>query len=136
MTAPWAAVELDPDRVVAELTHRFPGVSAWLGEFTGRWWAVARDQVGRDRLLEAPTPAALARLLDEIGARQQTRPYTPRYARTRQSGAPVQVAPSPSRTVRAAAPRRDETTRHEMARHERPRRGGWFRSMVGALIAT
>ncbi|GAA0266983.1 hypothetical protein GCM10009527_074060 [Actinomadura nitritigenes] len=110
MTAPWAAVELDPERVAAELARRFPGASAWWGEFTGRWWAFARDQWGHDRLVEAADPAALAQLLHEIGA-----------GRRPPSSAPDVV---PVRRADVAACR--HVGRAE-SRRRRPRRRGWFR---------
>ncbi|MBO2464693.1 hypothetical protein [Actinomadura violacea] len=115
MTAPWAVVELDPERVAAELARRFPGVSAWRGEYTGRWWAVARDWVGRDRLVEAGTPAALVRVLCEIGAG-----CPPVRAASAQGRAPSRVG---------------EPWRPVAARDERTRRSGWFRRMVGVLSA-
>ncbi|GAA1786252.1 hypothetical protein [Actinomadura chokoriensis] len=126
MTAPWIAAEVDPDRVVAELAKRFPGISAWLGEFTGHWWAVALDRMGSSQLVEAATPAALAKRLDEIGARQFSPPSAPTYAR-RPAAAPVQAPPRP---VRPAAP-----SRSAAARHEHRRRAGWFRSMICALTS-
>ncbi|MGI5324780.1 hypothetical protein [Actinomadura nitritigenes] len=106
VTAPWAVVEFDPERVAVELTRRFPGVSAWWGEFTGRWWAFARDQWGRDRLVEAATPVALAQMLHQIGA-----------GRRPPSRAPV-------RRADVAACR--HVGRPE-SRRRRPRRRGWFR---------
>lgn len=60
--------DLDPRRVAAELQRRFPGVCAWRGDFTGSWWALARGRDGRYHLVEAPTPAALARRLAELAA--------------------------------------------------------------------
>ncbi|MDL4816875.1 hypothetical protein [Actinomadura opuntiae] len=107
MTAPWAAVELDPERVAAELARRFPGVSAWWGEFTGRWWAFARDRAGRDRLVEAATPVALAQLLHEIGAGR--RPQVP---------------------VRRADVAACRHVGRAESRRRRPRRGGWFRRVL------
>lgn len=43
---PWAVTDPDPERAAAELARRFPGCCVWLGEYTGRWWALARDRTG------------------------------------------------------------------------------------------
>ncbi|MFD0685917.1 hypothetical protein [Actinomadura fibrosa] len=92
---PWAAADIDPDHAVAELRRRFPGVCAWLGEFTGSWWAVFRDRSGRHRLLEAPTPQALGRLLDEAGLRRRAPvPHARTGAATRR-GTGSRAAPRP-----------------------------------------
>ncbi|MFB4318085.1 hypothetical protein [Actinomadura sp. 21ATH] len=88
--APWAVVELDPERVVAELARRFPGVCAWRGEYTGSWWAMVRDRYGRDRLIEAASSAELGRYLEE-DARWRG---VPRYAR---APAPPRPRPAPPR---------------------------------------
>ncbi|MDL4773769.1 hypothetical protein [Actinomadura xylanilytica] len=96
VAAPWAVLELDPDQVMAELHRRFPRVrAAWLGEFTGRWWAVTRDQAGRDLLVEAANPVALARSLDELGAGRSV----PHRARAVQTGAAVRRTPPRRRTA-------------------------------------
>ncbi|MFC5747374.1 hypothetical protein [Actinomadura rugatobispora] len=108
--APWAA--LDVDLVVTELRRRFPGACAWRGTYTGAWWALARDPWGRDRLIEAPDPAELARHLEAIGART-----VPRFSRTPpKTGAAARS--TPSRMPRPAAPI-----------HAAPRRTrrGWLR---------
>ncbi|RAY11497.1 hypothetical protein DPM19_29780 [Actinomadura craniellae] len=59
--APWTAAEVDPESALADLRHRFPGVCAWFGEFTGRWWAVTRRE-----LVEAADPVELARRLEAV----------------------------------------------------------------------
>jgi hypothetical protein len=88
---PWAAVDIDPDRMAAELRRRFPGTWAWLGEFTGSWWAISRDRSGRDRLIEAPDPAELGRRLDDLCGR-----VVPRVARTGAwTGATGRSTPAP-----------------------------------------
>jgi hypothetical protein len=46
--------------VVAELRVRFPGVTAWYGRATHRWWAFVPGAGGRGCLVEARTPADLA----------------------------------------------------------------------------
>ncbi|MDL4773665.1 hypothetical protein [Actinomadura xylanilytica] len=122
-----AVVAMDRDYAAVELRRRFPGVPVWRGESTGTWWGMARDWSGRDRLVEAPTPAALGRLLEEIGVRP--RGFVPRYGHGSQTGATVRLMPSPhaSRTV---AP-----TRPAPARHARSARGGWFRRLIGWLVA-
>lgn len=66
-------VNLDPDRIRRELETTFPGVRAWLGEYTGRWWALVRD-----RLVEAATPHQLAdRIREVLAARRIPPPQRP-----------------------------------------------------------
>ncbi|MFD0902512.1 hypothetical protein [Actinomadura sediminis] len=48
---------VDTVAIRREIERRFPGVVAWYGEHTCRWWAVV--WCGQWRLLEAPTPRAL-----------------------------------------------------------------------------
>ncbi|WP_329518839.1 hypothetical protein [Spirillospora sp. NBC_01491] len=122
-----AVVETTPDLMAGELRRRFPGVPTWRGESTGTWWAMARDRSGRDRLVEAPTAAALGRLLEEIGVRPHG--FVPRYGRDAQTGATVRLMPSPHASCTVAP------TRSAPARHARSARGGWFRRLVGWLVA-
>ncbi|MEW2356264.1 hypothetical protein [Spirillospora sp. NPDC029432] len=110
--APWTVLELNPERVLAELTRRFPGVCAWRGEYTGSWWAVVRDRYGRDRLIEAASPAELGRRLEELGRWRGV----PRYART---PAPPRPRPAPSRPPRGPA------------RQTPPKRRSLLRRMLG-----
>ncbi|GAA2166474.1 hypothetical protein GCM10009727_86080 [Actinomadura napierensis] len=73
---PWAISDLDPERALADLGRRFPGVVMWFGEYTGRYWALARGLDGRQRLLEAVTPGELSRRLECLGPRtSQAHPY-------------------------------------------------------------
>ncbi|MCQ0018608.1 hypothetical protein [Actinomadura madurae] len=67
---PWAMAELDPERIAAYLARRFPGCCVWLGEYTGNWWAMTGD-----RLIEAPDPATLERLLYALARRAHARRY-------------------------------------------------------------
>ncbi|WP_433466658.1 hypothetical protein [Spirillospora sp. CA-128828] len=107
---PWAAAELDPERVAAELARRFPGCCVWLGEYTGSWWAMTGD-----RLVEAPDPATLGRLLHELTRRAHAGRYASLQNRTAGRGAPTfpsgraLQAPDPASGAgeadRAAAPR-------------------------------
>ncbi|MFC5750403.1 hypothetical protein [Actinomadura rugatobispora] len=113
VAAPWAALDIDPDRIVAELRRRFPGARAWYGEYTGAWWAITRDRSGRDRLVEASDPAELGRRLEEICGRM-----APRLSRA----APLRPEPSPSRAPRSAAYSRQARRRGAAAS-----RGGWWR---------
>lgn len=91
---PWAMAELDPERIAAELARRFPGCCVWLGEYTGNWWAMTGD-----RLIEAPDPATLERLLYALARRAHARRYAaPRTARLGGSrphlpGRPVRPCP-------------------------------------------
>jgi hypothetical protein len=78
MTAPSGTAGIDPARIAGEVARRFPGVRAWWGEFTGAWWALARDRHGRDLLVEAADPAALGRRLEALGVhRTRTTPTPP-----------------------------------------------------------
>ncbi|GAA2129739.1 hypothetical protein [Actinomadura napierensis] len=38
--SPWAATQIDPDVVLAEVRRLYPGVTAWAGEFTGSYWVL------------------------------------------------------------------------------------------------
>jgi hypothetical protein len=100
-------------RIVAELSRRFPGVCAWWGEATREWWAMARDRSGRDRLVEADSPAELSRRLEAILT-------TPRFAYAgRQPGAMSRPAPGTPGHGHLAA----WTVPQGHGRHQRPRRG-------------
>ncbi|GGU91169.1 hypothetical protein GCM10010182_02510 [Actinomadura cremea] len=118
MTAPWT-----PDRIAAEVARRYPGTTAWLGRYTGNWWALARDRAGRHRLIEAATPAELARSLDELGVRRASPAPAPR---------PPRVHPAAPPPV-AAGPAPPERRPHERRRPARLRRG-WFRAALGGLV--
>lgn len=65
----WTAAEADLDRPLAELRTRFPSVVVWHGEYTGQWWALARDYAGRDMLIERDNPAELGRQLEVVRSR-------------------------------------------------------------------
>jgi hypothetical protein len=60
---PWADgtnVRAIPSQVsAAVLERRFPGVVAWYGRSTRRWWAMV-SAGGTDRLIEAASPDELA----------------------------------------------------------------------------
>ncbi|OLT13239.1 hypothetical protein BJF79_20990 [Actinomadura sp. CNU-125] len=132
MTAARAAVEADPGRVAAEVARRFPGTSAWLGGSTGRWWALARDRTGADRLVEASTPGELVRRLDGLGVRPAVPMPAPRYTRVRPAAVPDATVPDLARVVQpTAAPVRPLRERHRRA----PRRG-WLRTVFGGLAAS
>ncbi|MFB4304625.1 hypothetical protein [Actinomadura sp. GTD37] len=95
-------VYLDPDQIRRELEAAFPGVRAWLGDYTGHWWALVND-----RLVEADTPRLLADKVREVLAVQRAAPPIRRARR------PRQVTP-PSRPARVRPKRR----RHVLL-------GGW-----------
>lgn len=65
----WAVVEVDPELVVAEVGRRFPGVTAYFGEFTGSWWAMVGN-----RLLEAGTAREFFQVIATASASSRTRP--------------------------------------------------------------
>jgi hypothetical protein len=121
---PWAAAELDPERVAAEMARRFPGCCVWRGEFTGSWWALARD-----RLIEAPDPAALGRLLDELTRRDHLGRYSRAALQNRTAG---RAAPAPPPAVHSRPPDRRPPARAR--RIERRPRGGWLRRMLGSFV--
>ncbi|TNY34722.1 hypothetical protein [Thermomonospora catenispora] len=68
----WAHLDVDPERTCAELAESFPQACIWLGEYTGSWWALVRDRLGRDVLLEGRTPAALYAELRAFSLRDVT----------------------------------------------------------------
>jgi hypothetical protein len=51
--------------VLAELRRRFPRAVVWFGASTFRWWALV-PPCGEWRLIEAVSPAELARALDDV----------------------------------------------------------------------
>ncbi|MFI0357308.1 hypothetical protein [Actinomadura sp. 9N407] len=128
--APWVAVELEPERVAAELARRFPGVCAWRGEYTGSWWALSRDRYGRDGLIEADSPAELGRLLERIHWMR----VVPREARTApRTGPAAQAIPLLPRAPRVPAATRPAPRRqNEQPRRRLPRRR---RSLLRWLLA-
>ncbi|MFF5262124.1 hypothetical protein ACFY4C_24580 [Actinomadura viridis] len=137
--APWAMAEIEPDEILAELRRRFPRVTAWRGEFTGRWWALTPDRSGRDRLVEAGDPAELGRLLEDV---RQAPPPRPRYERAAQRpDTKAQRTPLPPAPHRAPAPRTaprtpsSSPTRPAQPGHGRHERRGWWRRTLGALVA-
>jgi hypothetical protein len=58
--APWTTIDPDLEVTLAQLSRRFPGACIWFGNFTGHYWAFIRDRFGRDRLIEATSPADLS----------------------------------------------------------------------------
>ncbi|TDD79219.1 hypothetical protein E1293_24010 [Actinomadura darangshiensis] len=125
---PWAAADLDPERVAAGLARRFPGCCVWRGEYTGSWWALARD-----RLVEAPDPAALGRLLDELTRRDHAGRYSRAALQNRAAG---RATPTPPRASRPAVHSRPPARRPPagVRRLERRPRGGWLRRLLGSFV--
>ncbi|MFD0850893.1 hypothetical protein ACFQ07_01500 [Actinomadura adrarensis] len=80
--------EPDPERTIAQLNRRFPRASIWLGEFTGRYWALIRDRFGHDHLIEAATPADLSNKVAAL----LPRPHAPLKNR-HQGGLPTVSSP-------------------------------------------
>jgi hypothetical protein len=119
---PWAAAEIDVDRVLAELHRRFPTVPLWRGDFTGNWFALVRRS-GSDRLIEAATPAELGQRLDAARVRE-SRP-APR-ADAEHSLLPATERPFPP-PVLPAVPL--------PVRGRHCARRPWWRRLIGALIA-
>lgn len=125
---PWAAAELDPERVAAEVARRFPGCCVWRGEFTGSWWALARD-----RLVEAPDPVTLGRRLDELYGRAYRGRYSREALQNRTAGRAAPLPPRASRpAVHSGPPVRRPPARAR--RIERRPRGGWLRRMFGSFV--
>ncbi|SPT59648.1 MULTISPECIES: hypothetical protein [Actinomadura] len=123
---PWAMAEIDPERIAAGLARRFPGCCVWLGEYTGSWWAMTGD-----RLVEAPDPATLERLLDGLSRRAHARRYASFQNRTAGRG-----TPPPPRASRPAVPTGPPTRRPAVRarRIERRPRGGLLRRLFGSFV--
>lgn len=134
---PWAVTDLDPERAAAELARRFPGCCVWLGEYTGRWWALARDRTG-DRLVEAADPVALGRLLEEVTlGRPEGAAGRDRYGRYSRASlqTPGRAGTSAPRTSRPAGRSRPPSGAVVRARRAGTRgRGGWLRRVLGSLV--
>ncbi|MFI0454280.1 hypothetical protein [Actinomadura sp. 6N118] len=136
---PWASVDIDPERLVAELRRRFPGVCAWFGEFTGEWWAIAP---GRQRLIKAGTPAALGRCLEELGAPRRAavqaplEGFAPEWVPAPpETGVAVAAQRCPQQSPATGAPSNSPSRASGASRrsHRAPR--GLGRRLLGALVA-
>lgn len=129
--APWAAHDLDPERVARELRCRFPRASVWWGEFTGSWWALTRDPSGRDRLVEARDPFELGRRLEMVRPARPSRPVEP--GRT-----PQPRSTEGGQSFRPAAPAGRSARRPLPAPCVAPVRGrareGWWRRVLRSLV--
>lgn len=68
-----------------ELARRHRGTLTWFGRATQQWWALT-GQPSTDSLVAADSPRELARLLDEMAARQPSRPHHHETASTQYSG--------------------------------------------------
>jgi hypothetical protein len=66
---PWTTADLDPEATLAQLSQHFPGIRIWFGDFTGHYWALVRDRLGHDRLIEATSPTDLSLRLGALLAR-------------------------------------------------------------------
>lgn len=127
---PWAVADLDPERIAADLARRYPGCCVWLGEYTGSWWAFTRDQTGHDRLIEAPDPATLGRLLQELTGRDHYGRYSRASLQNRTAG-----RAAPPRAPRPAVHSRPPSRPPVRARRiERRPRGGWLRRMLASFV--
>jgi hypothetical protein len=107
-----APLPADIPRIVAEFGRRFPDVRAWWGEATREWWAMTRDRSGRDRLVEADSPAELSRRLEAILT-------MPRFS----NGQRVAVASRPATGTPGHGQPAASTVPRTHGRHEIPRRG-------------
>lgn len=114
--APWALIDIDPESALAELKNRFPGVTAWFGEFSGSWWGLVIDRTGQghDALVEGDTVAELGQRLDALKA--HVRPRVPRYARTPQTGGAVRLQTPEGHAAAAPAPPARRPGRHQARR--------------------
>lgn len=133
---PWAVTDPDPERAAAELARRFPGCCVWLGEYTGRWWALARDRTG-DRLVEAADPVALGRLLEEVTlGRPEGSAGRDRYGRyLRASLQTAGRAGTSAHGARPAGRLRPPSGAVVRVRRAGTRgRGGWLRRVLGSLV--
>ena len=89
---------------LTSLADRYRGVPAWFGRSTLQWWAMP-GRPGARQLVTAPTPRALADLIDSLQAREQTRqlrtpdPVAARAERRNRSARlPASPRTHPSRT--------------------------------------
>lgn len=140
-TAPTTTNDIDPDRVLAEMRRRFPGVCLWFGEFSEHYWALIRDRGGRMRLVEADDPAELGRTLDAAHDRTaHKRGESPAW---RPAPAPP-VGAGPDGRWRSAAARSMPPTPRGASRpvsarpgrHGAPGQGGLLRRLYESLVAT
>jgi hypothetical protein len=99
---PWTEFDIDPEAALAQLQRCFPSAVMWLGEYTGRYWAMLRDRNQRDHLLDAPTPGELSRMITTFAAQS---PAPPVVQRTRSSKATHRTRPGIDAS-RQARPRR------------------------------
>ncbi|MBA9002109.1 hypothetical protein [Thermomonospora cellulosilytica] len=121
-------------RQAAELRARFPAALIHYGEHTGRWWAMVRDH---DSLLEAETPAGLARLLTDHYRQRSSISKTPRQNRyeaaARTGGAGTAVRRT-SPLLGTAVPSGITPPRRPIPQaHPAPDRRGWFRRCMVSL---
>ncbi|XVQ11310.1 hypothetical protein ACQP1W_01680 [Spirillospora sp. CA-255316] len=98
-------VAFEVGRIAGLLERRFPGACVWWGERTGSWWAVTRDRHGRDRLLEAASPAEIARRLEIVRGPRMTEMRF-RTNRASAEGRARAAPPRASRPVRVGLLRR------------------------------
>jgi hypothetical protein len=123
---PWAAAEVDLDRVLAELQTRFPGARCWHGKYTGSLWGFFRDRAGRDHLVEASNPVELGRRLEAARGRGDSRPAQWPTARSvRPTTVPGAAPPVPAPVPPPVLP--------VCGRHGA--RQPWWRRLIGALVA-
>ncbi|WP_067826970.1 hypothetical protein [Actinomadura kijaniata] len=104
--AVFAVADIGTEQVVADIKRHFPGVLAWFGEFTGKWWAVVDD-----RMIEADTPGQLHQQISDAS------PKTIVGVLVEETGAVGSAAPPPwpLPAPRPPAPLRVNAARREPA---------------------
>ncbi|XVQ10745.1 hypothetical protein ACQP1W_51020 [Spirillospora sp. CA-255316] len=106
-------VAFEVGRIAGLLERRFPGACVWWGERTGSWWAVTRDRHGQHCLLEAASPAEMARRLEIVrGPRMTEMRFRTNRASPEGRARPVRVRPPRP----AAPPRRPGLLRRLLLR--------------------
>ena len=94
--------------VQAVLAARYPEAAIWFGQATMHWWAMVGGPAGGpdSRLLTAPSPLELARLLDLYRARQRLvrRPSRGRHGATGRRRGTTGSRPASGPGLRPAAP--------------------------------
>ncbi|WP_131739934.1 hypothetical protein [Actinomadura roseirufa] len=111
--------------MLAELRHRFPSVPLWRGHATGHWFAVVRRGT-TDHLMEAESPAELARWLDTARRREVSRPAQP-------SALPARLHRSALSSSTSHAEGLPPIPLPVHGRHG-PRRRPWWRRLLHALV--
>ncbi|GAA2618595.1 hypothetical protein SMC26_05085 [Actinomadura fulvescens] len=133
----WWPIDVDPEQVVMDVKRWFPGVSAWLGEYTGRWWALVGN-----RLIEAENPDQLRERIASVASPRWPSPppfITPGATVRRRDTWLGAAEPPPvptQRTRRTCSPRRASPLPNMRLSARRGRLRGFLRRLVGGPKST